>query len=88
VSRFQPTSPTSGILYADSDTNLPLPIGPLNGQPIVPGYEIVVVDNLQSASANPITITGQFAGGTSVQIATSGGAYRFRWNGTFYMMGV
>ena len=88
-SRYEPTSPTTGIFFANDDTNIILPNGPsaTGGQPIADGYEISVVDNFQSADMDPITIVGEFSEeGVPVVIDTAGGMYVFRWMGAFYAL--
>lgn len=91
MARFQQLDPLHNIFFADHTTNIILPAGAtqLGGQPLTPGYEIVVVDNLQLASGtNPIVINGTFAeAGTIVRLDVAGGSFRFTWTGSFFMMG-
>lgn len=89
MSRLFYTGQNSAVLYIDDSATVALPNGPNSGgQPIAPGFEVSVVDNFQRATANPVTILAPLSGGgSSTQIATSGGKLRFTWSGTFYALG-
>jgi hypothetical protein len=81
--RIQPLTPVSAIIFADADTTIPIPSGPPGGQPIALGYEFIVVDNLGTANAHNIALSGPIGGTTSgTAISTNFANAILRWGGT------
>jgi hypothetical protein len=86
--RIQPKdSYLDNIILCDTDIAIPLPNPLAGGGPLAVGAEFQVVDNMLTAAAHNITITGPIGSispTATATITTNGGSQTFVWTGGSY----
>jgi hypothetical protein len=76
------------MILADTDTAIPLPNPLAGGGPLALGTEFDVVDNLLTAAAHNIVVSGPIAGASgTATINANGGSLSFIWMGNAYCLG-
>lgn len=79
-------TPLQTLVLADTDTTIVIPNGPgSGGEPHAYGFMFIVVDNMGTATAHNIALSGPIAGGTSgTAISTNYGSAILIWTGATF----